>query len=213
VATVTTLEPIDKEIDDVLLDDFKPEERSKVFAEYANEQILENVQLWLQLLGHIVDYIVYVDGKKNAPLAGVRGDGGQIDVEFEFAEDILRWIAEQLEKHSPVGSGQDPHPGLYQKSHVLYADGKEVEDVSNTPPAAEYAFVNIVPYARKIEHGSSSQAPDGVYQAVAALAEQRYGGLANIRFSYRTAEEGVIIPPKRGNRSEGRNPAILVKLL
>lgn len=212
VATITTLEPIAKEVDDVLLDDFKPEERSKVFAEYANEQILENARLWLQLLGHVVDFIVYVDGKRDVPLTDVRADGGEIDVEFEVAEDVLRWIADQLEKHSPVGSGKDPHPGLYKKSHVLFADGKEVEDITKTPPAAEYDFVNIVPYARKIERGSSSQAPDGVYQAVAILAQQRFGGIADISFAYRTPEEGAIVPAPRGNRSEGRNPAIIVKL-
>jgi len=73
-------------------------------------------------------------------------------------------------------------------------------------------FLNIQPYARKIERGQSSQAPDGVYQAVATLAQRRFGNVAKITFSYRTAIGGAIIGGRKGDRSDLRNPAIIVSL-
>jgi hypothetical protein len=67
--------------------------------------------------------------------------------------------------------------------------------------ASRYEFVSTVPYARKIERGLSPQAPDGVYQVVAVLAQKRFGNVARIRFSYR-ALPGV----------EGRQPAIIIQI-
>ena len=84
-------------------------------------------------------------------------------------------------------------------------------------------FLNTQPYARKIEGyrglggvvhraPSSPQAPDGVYQAVATLAQRKFGNVAKITFSYRTAIGGEIIGGKAGDRSKLRNPAIVVRL-
>jgi hypothetical protein len=86
----------------------------------------------------------------------------------------------------------------------LLADGAEVDPSgANVPPADEYVFINTVPYARRIERGSSSQAPDGVYQAVAMLARGRFGNIARITYSFRTVSSG--------KKSE-RNPAVVVRL-
>ena len=53
--------------------------------------------------------------------------------------------------------------------------------------AEEYVFINTQPYARKIEgtggRRMAPQAPDGVYQAVATLAQRRFGNIARITFS------------------------------
>jgi hypothetical protein len=51
-------------------------------------------------------------------------------------------------------------------------------------------FVNVQPYARKIERGESPSAPEGVYEAVATLARQRFGNVARIRFEYRVPVGG-----------------------
>ena len=45
-------------------------------------------------------------------------------------------------------------------------------------------YLNIQPYARKIERGESPQFPDGVYQAVAAIASRRFSNLAKITFTF-----------------------------
>jgi hypothetical protein len=73
--------------------------------------------------------------------------------------------------------------------------------------AEEYTFINTVPYARKIERGSSRQAPDGVYQAVANLARRKFTKLAKITFSYRTVLGGT------GGAKSERNPAIIVRIV
>ena len=96
--------------------------------------------------------------------------------------------------HSPVLTGR------FAKSHELFADGVDTENPNIAPPAEEYVFLNTQPYARKIERGRSPQAPDGVYQAVATLAQRRFGNIARITFSYREVRGGE------------RNPAIIVRL-
>jgi hypothetical protein len=53
-------------------------------------------------------------------------------------------------------------------------------------------FINTQPYARKLEKGASSQAPDGVYQSVAVLASRRFGNIAKVRFGYRVPLFGSI---------------------
>ena len=82
--------------------------------------------------------------------------------------------------------------GAYAASHKLYADGVET-DAQNPKPAERYVFLSTLPYARKIEGirkggekkpGQSKQAPDGVYEGVAALARARFGNLAWIRFTF-----------------------------
>lgn len=103
------------------------------------------------------------------------------------------------------------------RGHRLYADGAEVavgvrgQIPADVPQAGEYVFLNIVPYARKIERGLSPQAPEGVYQTVAVLAQRRFGNLARVTFSYRTAVGGGIVGGKLGNRAEQRQPAIIVR--
>ena len=157
-------------------------------------------------------YTVAVDGRIGAPLESVKPNG-EIVVEFELVNDVLAWIADQLVTHSPVGSGKDRHPGLYQKSHTLFADGQETDVGAVIPPADEYVFINTLPYARKIEHGLSRQAPDGVYQAVAILAQRRFGNIAQISFSYRAPFQGSFLSARSGgNKTENRQPAIIVKL-
>ena len=78
-------------------------------------------------------------------------------------------------------------------------------------------FLNTQPYARKIEgdlsrEPSSKQAPEGVYEAVATLAQRRFGNVAMIRFSYRTPIDGAIAGGRMGDRSTRRTPAIIVRL-
>jgi len=128
-----------------------------------------------------------------------------IVAEFKLVDNVIMWIHNQLETHSPVKSGR------YKRSHALFADNKQIEAVPPIPIADEYVFVNLVPYARKIERGESAHAPNGVYEAVAHLAQQQFRDIARITFSYRTALTGVIIGGRFGNRSENRNPAIIIR--
>ena len=145
----------------VLVGDLEGDEASELFAAFAEAEIEDAKAAMPPRSARVPPYKIFVWA-------------GQAALEDVLAErrhrrriragaDVLVWISEQLFKFSPVKSG------LYQKSHELFADGRHVEaSASLIRFADEYIFVNTVPYARKIERGSSSQAPEGVYQSIAA---------------------------------------------
>lgn len=198
-------DPIDRDIELMLSESLSPKAQAATLAEFAKEQIEEARQANRSALRREPRSTIAVDGRQGAALASVRPDG-VIVAEFELVEDVLRWIAEQLERYSPRKSGR------YQKSNILFADGVEIDPNGPIGVADEYIYVNAQPYSRKIELGSSSQAPDGVYQVVAVLGQRRFGNIARISFSYRTALVGSIVGGRSGNRSENRNPAIIVRV-
>lgn len=200
------VEPIDRDIELMINEELSPRAQSRFFAEYAGEQIDEARAQNRQILGRNPRERITVDGREGAPLEDVKPDGGVVIAEYELFDDVLSWIGNQLETHSPRKSGR------YAKSHTVFADGIEIEIDGKIPDADEYIFINTLPYARKIERGQSSQAPDGVYQVVASLAQRRFGNIAKITFSYRTAILGSIIGGRAGNSSEQRNPAIIVRV-
>ncbi len=206
MAVKTKIDPINRDIEVMLNSALSPAARSKAFANYASEQIDSAKQTNKQILGRIPHTTITVDGREGAALETVRPDG-VIVAEFDLFNDVLKWIADQLELHSPVKSGE------YKRSHTLFADGTETR-VGETIPGdvREFVFLNTVPYARKIERGASSQAPDGVYQGVAVLARRRFGNIAKIWFSYRTPISGSLVGGRTGNRSDSRTPAIIVSL-
>ena len=216
MALSVRIQPISRELELFMKEDLGPKARSAMLAAFAAEAIAEAAQQNAKVLGRVPPYDVYVDGREGAPLTSVKPEG-TIRAEFQLVNEALAWIATQLQLHSPVLTGR------YAKSHELFADGVDTENPNAAPPAEEYVFLNTQPYARKIEGyrglggvvhraPSSPQAPDGVYQAVATLAQRRFGNVAKITFSYRTAIGGDIIGGKAGDRSNLRNPAIIVRL-
>jgi hypothetical protein len=192
MALTIKLEPLSRDVQ-VLVGDLGGDAASELLAAFAEEEIEDAKRINAAALGRVPPYKIFVDGAQGKPLTAVRPNG-IIVAEFELVSDVLIWISEQLFKFSPVKSG------LYQKSHELFADGRHVAVVDQLVPVAdEYIFVNTVPYARKVERGSSSQAPEGVYQAVAALARVRAGNISRISYTFATLPGGE------------RNPAIVVK--
>ena len=205
MALSVRIQPISRELELFMKEDLGPKARSAMLAAFAAETIAEAAQQNKRVLGRVPPYEVFVDGREGAPLTSVKPDG-VIRAEFQLVNEALAWISTQLQLHSPVKSGR------YAKSHELFADGVDTENPNAAPPAEEYVFLNTQPYSRKIERGQSPQAPDGVYQAVATLAQRRFGNVAKITFSYRTAIGGDIIGGRAGDRSDLRNPAIIVRL-
>lgn len=221
----TRLDPLGLDIQ-VLLDEIEgPTLRSAALADAAREAIADADRTNEQALGRVPPRETFVDGRKTDDISSVRPDG-VVSVEYDLIEDVFAWIGEQLVKHSPIGDASDRrpgHPGLYMASHVFFADGVEIEPGAPVPVAGEYVFTNIQPYARKIERGLSDQAPDGVYQSVAQLAQRRFGNIAQIRFSYRVPAFGAInewaqrtamlSPGRRGVQREEwlrRQPAVVI---
>jgi hypothetical protein len=173
-----------------------PEARQKIAAQEARRILSDAQEANARVLGAVPPHREFVDGRENAPLESVNPDHGKIVFEFSLLGDLLEWVGRMLVENSPVGgppdSAHDPHPGLYARSHILLADGVEV-DVDNgmkVPSAQTYVFVNAAPYARRIERGWSDQAPDGVYDVVADMARRRFGNIASIKFTYTTIVNG-----------------------
>jgi len=191
-----------------------PEARQKVFAAQATE-IVDDVKAQnARILGRVPPHTISVDGRMGAPISSART---VVYVEFEFMFELLEWIGQMLEQHSPVRTGR------YQKSHMLLADGVAVSPGQAPPLADRYEFVNVQPYARKIERGLSPKRPDGVYQSVAKLASStsRWGNVARVKFGYVTPLFGPV--SAWANKSKGargrrraewlsRQPAIIVTL-
>src|SRR5262245_1299929 len=199
------VQPLERDIRPLLSDLLSPQKRSMALAQFARVSINEAKDQNRRILGRVPPMQVFVDGTEGAPLESVQ-PGGIIVANFVLIDELLRYIKSQLETHSPFKTGR------YKSNHILLADGTQVDiDGSPIPTAEEYVFTNLVPYARKIERGSSTQAPEGVYQTVAHLAQRQFRGLARITFSFRTVIGGVIVGGKLGDRSERRNPAIIIR--
>jgi hypothetical protein len=199
----TKAEPINRDVA-IMLGDLSRPDQARRFAEVAAMHIADAKSINRVALGREPRSTTFVDGRRNAPLRSVRPDG-MIHVEFELLLDVLIFIGRTLEQFSPVKSGR------YRKSHHLFADGVEMNiDTPALQPqlmaASEFVFVNSVPYARKIERGMSSSAPNGVYQATATLARRRFGNIARITFSFRSLFGGT------GGAKSERQPAIIVRV-
>ena len=175
-----------REIDLIVKDIKSGKTARQQFVDFTRAQIADAEATNRQVVGHDVPYSVAVDGKIGAPMETVK-EGGTIAAHFELLGGMLEWIGEMLVKGSPVLTGR------YADSHMLFLDGVEHEPGAALPDFEEAVFVNVQPYARKIERGLSSQAPDGVYQAVAAVAKQRFGNMASINFTYRGVVGGTPI--------------------
>jgi hypothetical protein len=173
------VEPLER---DVIVDlaGLSGEEASAAIAAYAREQLGEAQAINAQALGSVPPHETFVDGREGVPLESVRPEGGRIVFKFDLVLDLFAWIGAQLVEHSPHLRG------VYAASHIFLADGVEMEAGAAVPEADEYVFINVQPYARKIERGQSSQAPDGVYEAVALLAQKRFGNVAKISFTFRS---------------------------
>lgn len=189
----TRIEPIDRSIVLAIRDGESPAERGRRLAGYARSALADAQEINRRAIGVVPPHVTFVDGRQGAPLESVKPDG-VIVFEFDLLNDLFAWIGDMLVRHSPILTG------AYQDSHAFFADGLEISPGASPPPAEEYVFLSTVPYARKIERGQSSQAPEGVYEAVAAMAKARFGNLARIRFSYRSAQMSYV--PGARNRQE-----------
>ncbi|MGJ4893776.1 hypothetical protein ACQR10_04565 [Bradyrhizobium sp. HKCCYLRH2060] len=107
--------------------------------------------------------------------------------------EIAQFVLQTLRERSPVGSGDDPHPGLYRDSHMLFINGHNVPDAKGWKPGQELEFSNPVPYARKIELGSMKvSAPPHVYEESAPLISARYGNSVSVNFVFMPVKFGSV---------------------
>jgi len=210
----TRIDPIDRDIRVTFPDLFDAKQRTQALAQFARQALKEGIEQNRRVLGNEPPHETYVDGRRGASEDTVKPDG-RIIYEFELMEELFTWIDEQLLTHSPWKTGR------YTRSHVMVVDGRIAELTAIAGFRDEVFFANTQPYARKIERGLSSQAPDGVYQVVAQMASRRFGNFGRIRFGYRSLNIGGIhewasktgMTTKRGrDRADWlrRQPAIII---
>lgn len=204
----TRIQTVGKDISVLVYEALSPKAQSKAVADFSREKLKEAQQQNRRALGRVPEHDTFVDGRPEAPLESVK-PGGVIVFEFELVTDLLAWIADQLEKHSPRRSG------AFAASHSLFADGVEV-DPRKPPPAEEYVFISTdgPGKARALEQGHSRQAPNGVYEVVATLAQRRFGNQASVHFTYRAAAgfsaRGLQGRARAQAQKDARTPAIVV---
>lgn len=186
VTVSARLQPLSRELELAVRDDLSPQARSQLIAEVARGDIAEIDQTNDAAVGTDVQYRTFVDGSASNRFEAVDPDHGTIAATWDLGTDVVAVIGDMLRQHSPVGTGRDPHPGLYKSSHILFADGVEVKGSDPSLTAKEWAYISGVPYARKIEKRQA----DGVYESVATLARQRFGNIAKITFAFRSLAEG-----------------------
>ncbi|MHB2265663.1 hypothetical protein [Aliihoeflea sp. PC F10.4] len=209
---------INRDIELMIAETLSPEAQGQHLADYAREQLIVAQDQNRAALGRVPTHETFVDGQERNDIGEVRANS-QITFEFALLGEVLEWIGEQLVANSPVLSGR------YANSHRVFADGVEAVPGAVPLDASEFVFVNIMPYARKIERGQSPQAPDGVYEAVSAVASRRFGNIARVRFSFRSIQNGgmqAYVPVNRQSSAETRaahrretdtrQPAIVVTL-
>lgn len=191
--TVTTkIQPIDEDIRIIISDLLSPEAQSAAFADFAEGALADAEATDTAVLGYTPTHTSFVDGLQTDDLTRVRPDGGTIVFVFDIVLDMLLTIYQLLYDHAPFLEGE------YRDSIKLYADGEEVDPRGQIPPAKQYTFLSGVAYARKIEGANgkkpeSSQAPDGVFEVVAAMGQQQFGNSAKVAFSYISPSSGGIV--------------------
>lgn len=99
--------------------------------------------------------------------------------------DIVEFALQTLKARSPVGSGKDPHPGLYRDSHLVFINGHVVKDTAGWQPGQQINIANPVPYSRKIEAGKMKMSvPAQVYELAAPIISARFGNSFAVKFVF-----------------------------
>jgi hypothetical protein len=188
------IDPIDLDIQAIFDEELTPAARSRVLAQAGREELARAEAINARALGAKPDHTTAVDGVVGASEDRVRPDG-TILYEFRLQRGLLSWIAAELAAFAPVLSGRFAHSFLFFVDGVLATLDEEI------PEGREFVFMSAAPYAGKIEgeHRApeSDQAPHGVFEAVAALAQLAFPR-ADIGFSYRSPfapVEGVADTP------------------
>jgi hypothetical protein len=178
-----------------------PDVQARLLADAAADILEQTGAANAAAFGGVPTSVTTVDGSATSDLSRVRPQG-TIDRVYDVMPAVLKQIGDWLWQHSPVKTGR------YRRSHQLLAGGSlitEVDGADWSPPAAlpagPFTFASVVAYAEDIEPhdgkpGESRQAPDGVYQVIAALGSDAFGALATIHFDIVNDEPAIQVVPK-----------------
>ncbi len=187
MARAPKVDSLARDIDVMINETLSPEAQARAFADWAREQKVEMERTNRSALGKETRIDTIVNGVRGAPEASVTVPG-TIVYEADVGLSIVAEALDMVRQHAPVKSGR------FRNTILIYADGHEVPSVEAAEGAAEVAITSGVPYARKLEgQGAtaenpkkwmSSQALDGIFQAVSLLLKARYSRVASIKFSF-----------------------------
>lgn len=220
------LNPIERDIWLELDESLSESAKATMLQDGAREALLQGETINRTALGYVPTHDTFVDGMKGASLTSAKSTSTVV-FEFHLLVEVIQYVDAMLLLNSPIGERPKRDALRYSRNHVWFADDVVFDDPAHPPPAEQYAVLNAVPYARKIERGLSPQAPEGVYEGTATLAKRKFGQVAYIGFSYRSFPGGWVgewaqskgaqaIAKGRGGRSSGhedwltRQPAIII---
>lgn len=147
-----------------------------------------------------------VDGSIGAPEEQVKPTG-VITYLYPRIDEVAQYALEVLFDLSPVRSG------TYRKSHALFLNGRQVNDLKHYETGDEVIIANFVPYARKIELGLMTMRVSGsdqVYTRAVKRVRSRFGNVADVKMTYRGIISGVAVKGRAGNKAGLRYPALLI---
>lgn len=205
-------------------------------------------------------YTTWVDNSPRKQEIQVRFGGKISYIQRQALSEVYEFILRRIEDLAPIGPG--PKKGKepfrrrhYYESTVMLVNGKAVitegqaagdikilalRGLKNIKPSDRVQFMNVQPYARRIEQGKteyrsvgkgvwrrqrdrdtafakpfnwSLQAPNGVFKVVAREAARRFKGVAQVRFTYAQAPAlGYAFKDLRsGDRINQFYPVIVVR--
>lgn len=185
------------------------EARRKELAALAREAVDSATALNRAAIGHDVGRKIIVDGHEGASVESVKL-GGTVVAIFAVHEAVVDFAWETLARLSPVDMRPDRDDIVYRDRHLLLVNGVEAGPPPVTiEPDDVVTFVNLLPYARRLEKGwSKRQAPDGIFEVASTIIRARFGKLVTVKFGYgaffgATASGGnrypfIELSPKRG---------------
>lgn len=159
--------------------------RRKELATLARSVIDEATARNRAAIGHDVGRQIIVDGRRGASIESVKL-GGTVAAVFATHEAVIDFAWETIAGLSPVDMRPDADDVVYRQRHLMLVNGEE----AGAPPVTIgpddiVVFVNLLPYARRLEKGwSKKQAPDGVFEVASTIIRARFGRLATIKFGY-----------------------------
>lgn len=117
----------------------------------------------------------------------------RIVIRYVYMDEVCQFALQTLRERSPVGSANDPHPGLYRDSHLLFIDGHNVKDAKNWQPGQQIDISNPVPYSRIIELGNGKlRVPLKVYEESVPIISGRFGNSVNVQFVFMPVRFGSV---------------------
>lgn len=189
------IQPLARDLQVIIDQDLSPDAQGRALAAFAKTTLAETQDQNRRALGRVPPHRQFVDGTEGRSLDSVKPTS-RITFEFELLGDVVEFVLDLLRKLSPILTG------AYRAAHVVFVDGQQVDAIADIASFEEIAIVNTAPYARRIEAGISKAAPEGVYQAAADAAAQRFGNIARVRFTFRSVSTS--------RAKADRQPAIVI---